>query len=76
MSLSEFEGCLLLTFQICIMLYCNNKYERNYILQSLFILIIPWFAISIMQTSYIYQFGMIIFDIIINWSYISFRTKK
>lgn len=76
MSYSEFEASFLLIMLIIIMLYSNHKYPQNYILNGLWILMISAYGVSTMNENYLFTLTLIIFNIIINITYLSFNLEK
>lgn len=73
--LSEFESCMLLTLLIAIMLYTNYKYPRHYIFQSFWIIMISIVSVSIINLNTFYVLTLMLFNILINIFYLSFKLK-
>lgn len=73
----EFFYCILLTILTTIMLYSNYKYQQNYVLQGFWLIALPIYAISVMN-SYFIIFPLIImsFNAILNITYLSYGLKK
>lgn len=73
MSLTEFEALITYSFIICIMLYSNSKYQRNYYFQGFWLIMISIIGVSFLSINVFYILTLMIFNLLLNISYISFN---
>lgn len=73
----EFNNTISIFLLICLMLYTNNKYNKNYILQAFWLITISWFIVSLMDDNFIvFPTIMLSFNAIINISYLTFGLQR